>query len=113
MKKVWLFLLLVASSTAFAEENIAEENTFLKEYVIKNPDIRTALKECPTYRTLEPCVLYMRNTSDKDQIAEDFFDEAAKKAGRAPYLIRIENMHYAKTIIPKGSVAEIKIPPLR
>ena len=57
--------------------------------------------------------MYVRNTSSKEQIAEDFFDEAAHKSGRVPYIIRIENQKYAKTIIPKGSVAEIKIPPLR
>ena len=80
--------------------------------VIGNPDVREKLNRCGMVSATSPCVVYIVNHSRDDHYAEYFFDEAAKLTGRAPYRVRIDNQHYAKSRIPPGYIAKIKIPRL-
>ena len=80
--------------------------------VVMNPDVREKLRRCGMVSPTAPCLVYIVNHSRDDHYAEYFFDDAAKLTGRAPYLIRIENQHYAKSRIPPGYIAKIKIPTL-
>ena len=80
--------------------------------VIANPDVREKLNRCGMVSQTSPCLVYIVNHSRNDRYAEYFFDEAAKLTGRAPYRIRIENQKYAKSRIPPGYIAKIKIPRL-
>lgn len=80
--------------------------------VVGNPDIRENLRRCGLVSPTAPCLVYIVNHSRDDHYAEYFFDDAAKLTGRAPYRIRIENQHYAKSRIPPGYIASIKIPRL-
>ena len=82
------------------------------EGVIANPDWG-GLRRCGSVSETSPCAVYYVNHSRNDKRAEDFFDTAAEQTGRAKYLINIENPHYAKTRIPPGFIAQIRIPPLR
>ena len=80
--------------------------------VVPNPDIRSNnLRRCGTVAATSPCLVFIMNHERNDKLAEDFFDEAAKLTGRAPYRVRIENQHYATTPITRGQIAVIKIPP--
>jgi len=81
--------------------------------VVPNLDVRERLKRCGVVPNTSPCWFYAVNHSRNDKYAESFFEEAAKLTGRAPYRVRIENQGYAKTIIPHGHIAKIKIPALR
>ena len=80
--------------------------------VIQNPDWG-GLRRCGTVSETSPCAVYFMNHSRNDRQAEDFFGEAVRQTGRQEYLIKIENPHYAKTRIPPGHIAQIRIPPLR
>ena len=80
--------------------------------VIQNPDWN-GLPRCGSVSKTSPCAVYFMNHSQNDRQAEDFFGEAVRQTGRQEYLIKIENPHYAKTRIPPGYIAQIRIPPLR
>ena len=80
--------------------------------VIQNPDWN-GLPRCGSVSETSPCAVYFMNHSRNDHQAEDFFAEAVRQTGRQEYLIKIENPHYAKTRIPPGYIAQIRIPPLR
>jgi len=81
--------------------------------VVQNPDIRAQLRRCGTVSNSSPCVFYIVNHSRDDHYAEYFFEDVAKLTGRAPYRVRIENQSYAKSRIPPGYIAKVKVPPLR
>lgn len=80
--------------------------------VVPNPDWQ-GLRRCGMVSETAPCAVYIVNHSRNDRYAEYFFDEAVKLTNRQKYLIAIENPHYAKTRIPPGYIAQIRIPALR
>ena len=80
--------------------------------VVPNPDWR-GLPRCGMVSETAPCAVYLVNHTRNDHYAEYFFDEAVKLTNRQKYLITIENPHYAKTRIPPGYIAQIRIPALR
>lgn len=81
--------------------------------VITNPDIKERLYRCGQVDKGEACVLYIVNHTRYDRIAEDFFDEAVKLTEAQRYSIAMVNPKYAKTRIPPGYFAQIKIPNVR
>lgn len=78
--------------------------------VAPNPDIKEKLSRCGTVAPSSPCVLYVMNSYNYDKLAEDFFDTAVALTQRPDFLIRTDNVRYAKTRIKPGYFAEIKIP---
>ncbi|MDR2901746.1 MAG: hypothetical protein LBU87_01370 [Lactobacillales bacterium] len=87
----------------------AQGNPFL---VVKNPDInaRDGLRRCGMIDKGRACVLYIVNHTTYDKTADEFFDEAVKLTQAPRYSISMVNPKYAKTRIPPGYFAEIKIP---
>ncbi len=81
--------------------------------VVKNPDITTKLPRCGLIDRGRSCILYIMNSTRYDKTAEDFFDEAVKLTEIQKYSIAMVNLKYAKTPIPPGRFAEIKIPDMR
>ncbi len=81
--------------------------------VIRNPDITTKLPRCGLIDRGQSCILYIMNSTRYDKSAEDFFDEAVKLTEIQKYSIAMVNLKYAKTRIPPGRFAEIKIPDMR
>jgi hypothetical protein len=81
--------------------------------IVRNPEIKQNLARCGMADRTAACVLYIVNASRNDRLAEEFFDEAVKLTGRQKYLLTIENSQYAKTRIPPGHFAQIKIPALK
>ena len=81
--------------------------------IVRNPDMRQDLPRCGTVSEGYPCVVYIVNHSRNDRYAEYFFDEATRLTGRQKYLVTIENQQYAKSRIPPGWIAQVKIPSLK
>ena len=81
--------------------------------VVRNPDLRQDLPRCGMVSEGSPCTVYIVNHSRNDRYAEYFFGEATRLTGRQEYLVMIENQHYAKSRIPPGYIAQIKIPSLK
>ena len=80
--------------------------------LVRNSEVRENLPRCGTVSPTTPCLVYIVNHSRDDRLAEYFFDQAAQLTGRQPYRVRIDNQYYAKTRIPPGYIAQIKIPRL-
>lgn len=89
-----------------------QQNTGLQG-VVRNPDITTPMKRCGLIDRGQACVLYIMNTTRYDKRAEDFFDEAVKLTEVQKFSIQMVNPKYAKTLIPPGRFAQIKIPNVR
>lgn len=81
--------------------------------VIQNQDITTKLPRCGRTDPGQACVLYIMNHTRYDKIAENFFDDAVRLTEVQKYSIAMVNPKYAKTRIPPGYFAEIKIPNVR
>ena len=80
--------------------------------LVRNSEVRENLPRCGVSSPTAPCLVYIVNHSRDDRLAEYFFDQAAQLTGRQSYRIRIDNQYYAKTRIPPGYIAQIKIPRL-
>lgn len=78
--------------------------------VIQNPDIQAPLARCGTVIETEPCIVYIVNHTRRDQLARDFFDQAAKLTGRQPHLVAMVNRQYATSRIPPGYISKIQVP---
>lgn len=81
--------------------------------VVPNQDITTRLPRCGRTDPGQACVLYIMNHTRYDKIAENFFDDAVRLTEVQKYSIAMVNPKYAKTRIPPGYFAEIKIPNVR
>ncbi len=81
--------------------------------VVANPDITTNIPRCGRVDKGQACILYIVNHTRYDKIVEDFFDEAVRLTEVAKYSISMVNPKYAKTRIPPGYFAQIKIPNVR
>ncbi len=81
--------------------------------VVANPDITTNIPRCGRVDKGQACILYIVNHTRYDKIVEDFFDEAVRLTEVAKYSISMVNPKYAKTRIPPGYFAQIKIPDVR
>lgn len=81
--------------------------------VVRNPDITSEMRRCGLIDKGQACVLYIMNTTRYDKKAEDFFDDAVKLTEIQKFSIQMVNPKYAKTIIPPGRFAQIKIPNVR
>ncbi len=81
--------------------------------VVRNTDITAPLPRCGRTDRGRSCILYVVNHTRYDKIAEDFFDDAVLLTEIQKYSISMANPKYAKTRIPPGYFAEIKIPDIR
>ena len=83
--------------------------------IVANPDIpqETRFPLCGRTSRVEPCELYMMNTSQYDKSVEDFYADVQRLTERSVQLISIENPVYSKYLVPPGAFARIKVPSLR
>lgn len=81
--------------------------------VVPNQDVTTRLPRCGRTDPGQACILYIMNHTRYDKIAENFFDDAVRLTEVQKYSIAMVNPKYAKTRIPPGYFAEIKIPNVR
>ena len=83
--------------------------------IVSNPDIPAEARFplCGRTSRVEPCILYMMNTSQYDKSVEDFYTDVQRLTERSVQLISIENPVYSKYLVPPGAFARIKVPSLR
>lgn len=109
---VTLIIGMIFGSIFFGGSDNAPRPTGLQG-VVRNPDITSEMKRCGLIDKGQACVLYIMNTTRYDKKAEDFFDDAVKLTEIQKFSIQMVNPKYAKTIIPPGRFAQIKIPNVR
>lgn len=107
-----LCLGIIFGSIFFGGSNNAPQPTGLQG-VIRNSDVPARFPRCGRIDRGQACVLYIMNSTRYDKLAEDFFPEAVKLTEIQRYSIEMANPKYAKTRIPPGHFAEIKIPNVR
>ena len=86
-----------------------DENIDLSK-IIRNTDITEKLSVCKNENKDETCILYIKNTTQYDALAGDYFGKASELTGRNRYLISTVNPVYSGSLIPPGKFAQIKIP---
>jgi len=104
---------VILGSMLFGSSSAPKQQNTGLQGVVRNQDITTATPRCGLTDRGEACILYIVNHTRYDKIAEEFFDEAVKLTEVQKYSIAIANPKYAKTRIPPGYFAQIKIPKVR
>lgn len=108
-----LFVGMLFGSVLFGGSSSAPQQTSGLQGVVANRDITTRLPRCGRTDVGQACVLYIMNHTRYDKLAEEFFNEAVRLTEVQKYSISMVNPKYAKTRIPPGHFAEIKIPNIR
>lgn len=80
--------------------------------IIENRNIRGRLSICGTVLLSEPCVFYILNSTNHEEVPESYFPYVANEMQRPPNSIKTENVLY-KELIPPGYFAEIIVPAKR